>query len=216
MDESTIEVLLTARRIADFAREEGALSEKHRSRVNCDHMGAVIADAVLQAGLNYSTVVRPRILNILRKFPNEDRVSVLVKLVSQRRTADFLNWHHPEKISRFERLVEFLRDKNIESARDLRDHLQTDDFCNALRNINGIGPKTVDYMACLVGIDSIAVDRHVRTFAKRVGVEREDYSFLRQAFCYAADLLTLPRRDFDAWVWRKEATASSPQFSFSL
>lgn len=198
MNISTTEVLLTARRIADFAREEGALAQRYQPRASCDHMGAVIADAVLQAGLNYSTVVRPRVLNILRSFPDEHRVSALVRLISENKTASFLNWHHPEKIFRFERLVEFLMSRNIELVQDLQTHLLQDDFCDALRGIKGIGPKTIDYMACLVGIDSIAVDRHVRTFAKRVGVERDDYSFLRQAFCYAADLLTLPRRDFDA------------------
>ena len=216
MNISTTEVLLTARRIADFAREEGALAQRYQPRASCDHMGAVIADAVLQAGLNYATVVRPRVLNILRNFPAEHRVSALVRLVSENKTAAFLNWHHPEKISRFERLVDFLMRRNIELVQDLQTHLLQDDFCDALSGIKGIGPKTIDYMACLVGIDSIAVDRHVRTFAKRAGIEHDDYSFLRQTFCYAADLLTLPRRDFDAWIWRKEATASSAQFSFSV
>ncbi|TIS84458.1 MAG: hypothetical protein E5X00_01335 [Mesorhizobium sp.] len=74
----------------------------------------------------------------------------------------------------------------------------------------------MDYMQCLVGIDSIAVDRHVRTFAKRVGVVEEDYDFLRSVFCYAADLLSVSRREFDAWVWRREASVSNPQLVFAF
>ncbi len=34
-------------------------------------------------------------------------------------------------------------------------------------------------------------------FAKRVGVEDDDYGFLKNVFCYAADLLSVSRREFD-------------------
>jgi hypothetical protein len=67
----------------------------------------------------------------------------------------------------------------------------------------------VDYLACLVGIESIAVDRHVRAYARRAGVESQDYDFLREVFCGAADLLSLSRRAFDGWIWRKESGASN-------
>ncbi|TOO24339.1 hypothetical protein CGH40_22920, partial [Vibrio parahaemolyticus] len=85
------------------------------------------------------------------------------------------------------------------------------DFCNELQTLNGIGPKTVDYMKCLVGIDSVAVDRHIKSFAKAAGIERFDYDFLRDVFCSAADLLSISRRSFDSWVWRTLAVQESPQ-----
>ena len=43
-------------------------------------------------------------------------------------------------------------------------------FCTSLQRIDGIGPKTVDYMKCLVGIDSIAVDRHTLTFLPQLQI----------------------------------------------
>ncbi len=177
-------------------------------------MGAILADSILQAGLSYKNVVLPRVRMILRVHTEMDCTSALLDLVKDRKVASFLNWNHEQKISRFERLVLFLSNQGVEHVNQLRDKLTCKDFCAELQSLNGIGPKTVDYMACLVGIDSIAVDRHIRSFAKQAGVENQDYDFLHLAFCCAADLLNLPRREFDAWVWRNEAETA--QLSLSL
>lgn len=213
---AAIEVLLAARLIADFAKDEGALFERQAPRVTCDHMGAILADSVLQAGLNYMTVVRPRVLNILQKYPNTDTISLLLKLIRNKQTGEFLNWQHHEKVTRFENLVVFLKDWGIEDAQDLRANLKGAHFCSQVQAVNGVGPKTVDYMACLIGIDSIAVDRHVRTFAKTVGIDNSDYHFLRRSFCCAADLLEMPRREFDSWLWRRAAFSSNKQLSLAM
>ena len=211
-----IEVLLAARRIADHAKDEGALCEQKAPRATCDHLGAVLADSVLQAGLNYANVVRPRVLAILRTYPTLDTISALLGLIHERGTGAFLNWRHHEKVTRFESLVAFLHDSGIEDVQDLRVYLASEQFCDAIQTINGVGPKTVDYMACLVGIDSIAVDRHVRTFAKKVGVENDDYHFLRKSFCCAADFLELPRREFDAWLWRRAVAPAQVQLNLGV
>jgi hypothetical protein len=214
--ESAVEVLLAARRIADHAKVEGALFGEKHPRATCEHLGAVLADSVLQAGLNYTTVVRPRVLAILRAHPSRHTISSLVSLIQNGETGAFLNWRHHEKVSRFEALVAFMKDWGIEDVKDLRVGLASEEFHDAIRTVNGIGPKTVDYMACLVGIDSIAVDRHVRTFAKMVGVENDDYHFLRKSFCCAADLLSLPRREFDAWLWRRAAAPAQVQLTLGV
>lgn len=213
---SAIEVLLAARRIADHAKDEGALFDEKPPRATCEHLGAVLADSVLQAGLNYTTVVRPRVLAILRTHPTRHTITSLLSLIQDGKTGSFLNWRHYEKVRRFEALVVFLKDWGIEDAKDLRAGLASDEFCDAIQTVNGIGPKTVDYMACLVGMDSIAVDRHVRTFAKTVGVENDDYYFLRKSFCCAADLLSLPRREFDAWLWRRAAAQVPVQLTLGV
>lgn len=213
---SAFEVLLAARRIADHAKDEGALFDEKHSRTTCEHMGAVLADSVLQAGLNYTTVVRPRVLAILRVHPTRHTISSLVSLVRDGNAGAFLNWRHHEKVSRFEALVAFMDDWGIDDVKDLRAGLASQQFRDAIQTVNGIGPKTVDYMACLIGLDSIAVDRHVRTFAKLVGVENDDYHFLHKSFCCAADLLSLPRREFDAWLWRRAAGSSPVQLTLGV
>ncbi|WP_423369467.1 hypothetical protein [Burkholderia sp. LMG 32019] len=213
---TAIEVLVAARRIADRAKDEGALFEEEHPRPTCEHLGAVLADSVLQAGLNYTTVVRPRVLSILRAHPNRLTITSLVALIQDGQTGALLNWRHHEKVTRFEALVIFLKEWGIEDVKDLRAGLASEEFCDAIQTVNGIGPKTVDYMACLVGIDSIAVDRHVRKFAKTVGVQNDDYHFLRKSFCCAADLLSLSRREFDAWLWRRAAAPAQVQLTLEV
>lgn len=216
MQSTTVQMLLAARLVADYARELGADTERQEVRPVYNHMGALLADSVLQAGLNYNSVVRPRVEAILAQFPDCDRTSELVRLVDYGGAASFLNWRHAEKVGRFEALVWFLKDNSIETVSDLELWLHRPEFVSLLREVRGIGPKTVDYMGCLVGLDSVAVDRHVRTFARRVGVVNEDYDFLKSVFCCAADLLSVSRRQFDAWVWRRESSLSARQIEFSF
>jgi hypothetical protein len=216
MQSSTAKMLIAARRIADYATELGAEFDNVEVRPAYEHIGALLADSVLQAGLNYNSVVFPRVAAILKLFPELDRVSALNEMVLRGETSSFLNWTHAEKVGRFDALVCFMSRTGVEDVVDLRASLRDGGFVEAIREVRGVGPKTVDYMACLVGLDSVAVDRHVRTFAKRVGVMEEDYDFLRSVFCYAADLLSVSRREFDAWVWRREASISAPQMSFAF
>jgi hypothetical protein len=216
MQSSAVQMLVAARRVADYAKELGADLQRFESRPTYGHMGALLADSVLQAGLNYNSVVRPRILAILADYAEFSRTSDLRELVDRGETPAFLNWTHQEKVDRFDALVLFLGEAAIENVDDLRERLQEGGFATALRGVRGVGPKTVDYMGCLVGMDSVAVDRHVRTFAKRVGVMEDDYDYLKTVFCYAADLLSVSRREFDAWVWQREASLTTRQMAFAF
>jgi hypothetical protein len=92
--------------------------------------------------------------------------------------------------------------QGIETSVELRGWLCLSSARQHLLSLNGIGPKTYDYLCCLVGIDCIAIDRHVKTFAKEAGVPVSDYEYLKSVVSYAADLLGMRRRDFDAWIWQ--------------
>jgi hypothetical protein len=211
-----VELLKAARRVADFASALGVPSTYAVRRSTYDHAGALLADAVLQAGLRYRTVVWPRVGRILKEFPDADRVSALVYFVREGNTTHLLDWRHPTKIVRFERLVDFLHAAGIDTTDDIRLAFASDGFSAELQQVNGVGPKTVDYIACLVGIESIPVDRHIRSFASKAGINRNDYGFLKNAFCFAADLLSISRREFDAWIWSREAQVSGSQLSLEL
>lgn len=161
-------------------------------------------------------MVRPRILAILADYAEFSHTSDLRELVDRGETSAFLNWTHQEKVGRFDALVLFLDDAAIDNVGDLKERLQESGFATALRGVRGVGPKTVDYMGCLVGMDSVALDRHVRTFAKRVGVMEDDYEYLKTVFCYAADLLSVSRREFDAWVSQREGSLTTRQMAFAF
>lgn len=203
--------LFAARCIADHAVGEGILRTQVPIRPVNHHMGAVLADSILQAGLNYSTIVRPRILTIMKIFPQATTVNAVAKIIASEGSSRFLQWEHQEKVLRFNELVNFLIGTGIEDTADLSTALIDDSFRADIREVRGIGPKTVDYMACLVGVDCIAVDRHIRGFAQLAGLKEDGYDFLRDAFSFAADLLNISRREFDASIWHFQAMKSSRQ-----
>ncbi|MBQ2262456.1 MAG: hypothetical protein II336_13920 [Loktanella sp.] len=217
MQSSAVQMLVAARCVANYARELGADLPHLEIRPTYGHMGALVADSVLQAGLNYNSVVRPRVLAILENYPTMSNTSGLREIVELGRTSELLNWTHGEKINRFNALVLFLDNEAIDSVCDLKAYLKDADVrTTPLRSVRGVGPKTVDYLSCLVGLDTVAVDRHVRTFAKRVGVMEDDYDFLKTVFCCAADLLSVSRRSFDAWVWQRESSVAARQMTFAF
>jgi hypothetical protein len=202
-------MLLAGRRVADYATGLGA--DIHHMEIGAayDHMGALLTDTVLQAGLNYKTVVLPRVQSVLARYPYHYRTSDVMEIVRTGDSSVFLTWNHGEKISRFESLASFLHTRSVETVSDLRNHLDDDHFVASVLSLKGIGNKTVDYMGCLAGLDTVAVDRHIRTFARRADVPEEDYHFLRDVFCCAADLLGVSRRAFDAWVWGRESNIAA-------
>ena len=211
--ESTLKVLKSARILANYAQELGFKADSQAMRPVYDHMGAILADSVLQAGMNYNNVVKPRVEAMLYNYEDQKSLNDLVELIELEGLSKLLNWSHQTKLRRFEKLVTFMTRRNVTNAEVLRVHLLDSKFCESLLLVEGVGPKTVDYMKCLVGIDSIAVDRHIKTFAKDAGLEHHDYDFLRSAFCSAADLLSISRRAFDSWVWGRLSIQSSPQQS---
>jgi len=198
-----LEQLSFARRIADYAARLGVLHVPMKSRPASSHMGAVLADAILQAGVNYQTVVRVRIERIQSLFPEAAMLSGVTALIDREGPEFILLWRHPIKVRRFVSLTNFLAAQEIETAVELRDWLCLQGARSSLLGLNGIGPKTCDYLGGLVGIDCIAVDRHIIRFAADAGVHVSDYDCLKCAVSFAADLLGVARRDFDAWIWRE-------------
>jgi len=117
-----------------------------------------------------------------------------------------LRWSHSEKIDRLCRLIGVLRMNSIETEPELAEWLHLGHAAEALLAIKGIGPKTVDYLKILVGIPTVAVDRHVRMLFRIVGLECSDYQDLRAIICHAADLLELQPHILDAIIWQYFST----------
>lgn len=211
-----LEQLSLARRIADHANRLGVHQLQVTPHAPSDHLGAVLANAILQAGVNYQTVVRMRITRIESQFPETATLPGLIELIEREGARDFLLWKHPTKVTRFVSLAKFLAMQEVETTVELRRWLCLSTARQHLLDLHGIGPKTCDYLCCLVGIDCVAIDRHVKTFASEAGVSVNDYEYLKSVISYAADLLGMRRRDFDAWIWRtiSARTMGAGQLSF--
>lgn len=194
--------LSSARRIADYADRLGVFNSDIDDRPVQSHVGAILADAILQAGMNYRSVVRVRVERIFGEYPQAATLSGVMSLIENDAASAFLSWNHPEKVRRFVVLAQFLAMQRVETADDMRVWLVQKAARQGLLDLSGVGPKTYDYLCGLVGIDSVAIDRHVRVFAAEAGVVADDYDVLKIAVSFAADLLGVSRRGFDSWIWR--------------
>lgn len=166
------------------------------------HIGAVLADAVLQAGLNYTHVVRPRVVSLIDKFPSGNTTSGLIDLIGLHGSSSLLNWSHPEKPLRLRELTNFFYLEAVETTEDLRLWLHGSKNKARLLKVRGVGPKTVDYIQSLVGLPAIAVDRHIRSFAQNAGLGQLEYNHVKAIMESAADHLKCGRLELDVAIWQ--------------
>jgi hypothetical protein len=165
------------------------------------HMGGLLTDAILQAGLNYKTVVAPRVQRVINQYPDANTTSRFFSVIKDNGANQVLDWKHPEKPRRLYEITMFLTQSSIDTIEDLHNWLL--DPCNAesLLRINGIGPKTRDYIKNLVNISSVAVDRHIRNFILDAGIAGKEYTELQLIVECTAALLQISSSSLDHSIW---------------
>lgn len=166
-----------------------------------NHVGALFTDTILQAGVNYRSVVWPRVAHVLDTFPYATTVSIFAEILENYGTANVLHWSNAEKIQRMNELVLFCIDHQIETSRQLTEFLRYEQNVNMLKDIHGIGNKTCDYLKRLLGFDTVAVDRHIRSFMESADIFCDDYFDIKEIVEYAADFMEMTRRELDYSIW---------------
>lgn len=185
-----------------------------------EHIGTIIADAVLQVGHRWKTHVGPRVECIRDKYPEADTISGLSYLVKTRGAEELLNWHGKDEQERFRQTVNFLENEQVKTFDDLRKWLESEDnrdriLTKGLRDdkagIAKIADKTADYYRVLVGIpDAVKVDSRVERFLTDAGIEvrKYDYKKLRTIVQLAAKQLGKRPIDLDSAIWNYQGTRS--------
>ena len=166
-----------------------------------NHVGALFTDTILQAGVNYRSVVWPRVAHVLDTFPYATTVSIFAEVLEDYGTANVLHWSNAEKIQRMNELVLFCLDHQIETSRQLTEFLRYEQNVDMLKDIRGIGNKTCDYLKRLLGFDTVAVDRHIRSFIESADIFCDDYFDIKEIVEYAADFMEKTRRELDYSIW---------------
>jgi hypothetical protein len=184
------------------------------------HIGALFTDVVLQAGLNYDSVVKPRVQRVILTYPEYDTVTKFHLLVNREGLSTVINWKHEIKLDRFRRLMEFALSNNIDTCSDLKYFLCKRDTCEVFLSLNGFGPKSLDYLLKLLNVDTIAVDRHIYSFVKMANIEIKGYHETKKIVEYAADFLNIPRSAVDYIIWnfmsKKEYLPSNGNSQFLI
>ncbi|OPH56205.1 hypothetical protein BC351_28985 [Paenibacillus ferrarius] len=165
-----------------------------------EHMGALIVDAILQSGIKYETVVKPRVERILKDYPEVRTTTEFLKILTEKAPAPLLNFGG-DKPMRLLELTCFLRLEGVETTHDLRNWLDKSENKTRLMKIKGIKDKTVDYLGILAGQDTNAVDRHMINFLKQAEIVSVSYGEIQEIINCAADILEVPRAHFDHSIW---------------
>jgi len=185
--------------LANFIRQKEF--EPITQRTPYYHMGATITDSILQAGLNYRHVVYPRVLKLLTKFSDYRTTCDFIILMQVIPLMELVNWKNEKKLTYINDLSWFLFNNGIENENQLAVWLDTDKNIHQLRKINGIGPKTIDYLKMLSGNQAIAIDRHLFAFLELAGIFNRTYSEASLIYSQASELLDMSKYELDRKVW---------------
>jgi len=164
------------------------------------HIGATLIDAVLQSGVRYDKVVLPRV-NLVRKMPLAKTTSSFANLL-EREGAESLLKFKGKKIVRLKALIALLQSNGIETEEQLRVWLEVSDNLNRLHEIKGIKDKTADYLQILVGVQGVAVDRHLFRFLEQAGVSKDNYMKAWNVISETSALLGIEPVLLDHSIWR--------------
>jgi hypothetical protein len=169
---------------------------------NYNHIGATVADAVLQANMRYATHVKPRVNRILATYPEARTTTTVLRLLEEIGATEFLSWRGEDRAERFSRVLGLFASEDVETEADLREWLSDNANLLKLRSIKGIGPKTVDYFKILVGVSTSAPDRHLLNFLGLAGLVPCGYNETQAVITATADILSIDRACFDHSIWQ--------------
>jgi thermostable 8-oxoguanine DNA glycosylase len=168
-----------------------------------DHMGAIIIDGILQAGLNYNYVVKPRIERVLNEFPELKTTTSFLTEIQKGNLENIANWQHHEKLDRIKAVTIFFKEEEIETAPELHAWLENKKNVVYFKSVRGIGDKTADYFKILSGRSSVAVDRHLFNFilSADVSITNNEYDRAKEIITNTAIFLEKPVELLDHSIW---------------
>lgn len=170
-----------------------------------DHMGATLTEAIVQQGLKWDAQVKP-LVNRVRDLP------------AARTSTGFLKGFDIQQLVGYgfkgravKQLAEFFVEQEVETESDLREWLIDETHLSLLRKQYRVGPKTIDYLKNLVGMEGVAVDTHISSVATDAGIPTTStYVQLKALVESAATLLGTSGYilDYSIWAWRARESAS--------
>ena len=172
-----------------------------------DHIGAIVVDAILQSGINYQQVVKPRVDQLRADFPEARTTSGFLALADRVGLCTLIRWNGRSKIETILAVARFLRDEGVETHTDLRAWLDSSLNVDRLKQLRGIGNMTADYFRMLAGIETIAPDGLISGFLARAGLTGRSYHHTREILVKTARRLSVSPIALGFCIWEYMAGA---------
>lgn len=205
-------IALEAKQLADFVKSLNLNSQVTTTSHNpYEHIGGLYTNVILQAGLNYRTVVFPRVTFVMNTYPTANTVNGFLDAIQSDGIENVIRWKHQDKIQRMLRLLDFSLEESINTCEDLAEFLRNESNHEVFLRIKGIGNKTLDYTRKLLAFDTIAVDRHIYGFLELAGLPNVNYATTKRTVEFAADLLNVSRSSLDHRIWLFMSSKSDNQ-----
>lgn len=196
---------LDAERLVEYMDAHGIDGGRMITR-GWHHIGALITDSVLQRRQKYKATVFPRVQALVREWPDAETTSGFKTRIEQGGLSDIIRWNGYQRLRQIDEMVAAFEAEWIDDVASLHQRLQEspkrEEFRTALRKVHQVGPKTVDYMDILAGVETgTAVDSRIRKHRKSAGVSNLTYAHVQGAMRKAADLRNWRHGDLDAALW---------------
>lgn len=166
-----------------------------------NNMVATLSDAILQAGMNYKTVVMPRISDILYRYSNFTSTCDFIILFQTVPIEQIIKWKNKKKQNTLCNLAWLLYNEGVNSEEDFRQWGRVSENEEKLLALDGIGYKTVDYLKLLSGLETIPIDRHLFKFLKDSEIPITTYYDASYIFKSVAKELNIEERLLDKIIW---------------
>jgi hypothetical protein len=166
-----------------------------------NHMGATIADAVLQANRNYNKIVAPRVSLIRTRYSKETTTTAVRNLLYRITATEFLQYNNPQRARRFTDILELFYNEGVADERDLQNWLEQADSVAKFCKLQDVSPRTGDYLRLLVGLTTAVNDRHLHGFAKMAGVTVHGQADAHDIIHRAAEILGQPQDALANSIW---------------
>jgi thermostable 8-oxoguanine DNA glycosylase len=170
-------------------------------------MGATLIDGILQAGLNYKNVVKPRVDKFKSEYKDVKTTTDFYNLMNEKDISQIIDFKG-DKIERLKLIVNFLKNEKVETEDDLYEWLSIKENTLALSNLKGIKEKTIDYLKILSGHkDTVAIDVRLISFIKKAcpDLETISYDYAKELLLKTAEKLKIAPATLDYSIWAYES-----------
>jgi endonuclease III-like uncharacterized protein len=138
---------------------------------------------------------------LTERYSSAKTTKDFLKLIQELGVEPLLNFKG-KKSRLAQELATFFDEQSVQTEDDLREWLLIPDNAPRLKRIKGIGNKTVDYLGLLVGLQTIAVDRHTMNFLAEADIQVSGYKDVHQVVSQTAEILTISSIMLDQSIWR--------------